>query len=152
MAGMAEPDLAMAADLLAEARDVTARSRDGYRHALATAWLRIVTSRGEPRAVIRTIQEMVSYARSTGQHVVVHYVGRALLHPLVTLGRYDATAVLDGALGPVAFTDLARAADAAATARDALGVDEYARLAEVGHAFSASDLEDYLLQLAEEFP
>ena len=152
MAGIAEPDLAMAADLLAEARDVTARSRDGYRHALATAWLRMVTSRGEPRAAIQTLREMVGYARSTGQHVVPHYVGRDLLYPLVALGRYDATAVLDGALGPVAFIDPSRAAEAVATVRAAVGSDEYARLAAIGRAFSASDLEDYLIRLAEEFP
>jgi hypothetical protein len=39
-----------------------------------------------------------------------------------------------------------------AAARDALGRDEYTPLAAIGRAFSASDLEDYMRRLAEEFP
>jgi hypothetical protein len=46
----------------------------------------------------------------------------------------------------------ARGSDAVAGARDALGPDEYTRLAAIGQAFSATDLEDYMLRLAEEFP
>ena len=56
-----------------------------------------------------------------------------------------------GAL-PLAFIDPARASDAVAAVRDAPGPDEYTRLAAIGPAFSASDLEDYMLRLAEEFP
>lgn len=72
---MTESDPAIAAEMLAEARDVTARSGDGYRHARATAWLRIASTTGDPRAALQTIREVVEYARSTGQHVVPHYVG-----------------------------------------------------------------------------
>jgi len=50
------------------------------------------------------------------------------------------------------FIDPARASDAVAAARDALGPDEYTRLAAIGRSFSASDLEDYTLWLAEMFP
>jgi hypothetical protein len=149
MAGVTEPDLDIAAELLAEARDVTARSRDGYRHALATAWLRIVTSTSDPGAVVQVIPEVVSYAQGTSQHVVPHYIGRDLLQPLTALGRHDATAVLDGALGPIAFFP-GPASDAVVASRDALGSDEYIRLQAIGRAFSAADLEDYMLRLAAE--
>ena len=53
---------------------------------------------------------------------------------------------------PPAFIDPARASDAVAAARDALGPHEYTRLAAIGGAFSASDVEDYTLRPAEEFP
>ena len=52
----------------------------------------------------------------------------------------------------LAFIDLARASDAVAAAPDALGPDEYTRLAAIGRPFSASDPEDYMFRLAEEFP
>jgi hypothetical protein len=56
-----------------------------------------------------------------------------------------------GAL-PLAFIDPVRASHAVAAARDALGPDEYTRLAAIGRPFSASDPEDYMFRLAEEFP
>jgi hypothetical protein len=53
---------------------------------------------------------------------------------------------------PLAFIDPARASDAVTAARDAPGPDEYTPLAAIGRAFLASDLEDHMLRLAEEFP
>ena len=68
---------------------------------------------------------------------------------MATFGRYDAVAVLDGASTPTALWP-AVAADAISAAREALGEDHYAQLYGLGHSFTPTDLEEYLLQLASE--
>ena len=67
------------------------------------------------------------------------------------MGRYDAVAILHGAIRPNSVRP-ALAAEAVTTARDGLGDDHYAGLGELGRWFSPADLWEFLLRLAAELP
>jgi predicted ATPase len=145
MSGMSDPDPKRAEELLAQARELTARTKDTFRHALATLWVGFVAD--DLQVLIRVLPEVIEQARSTGQRVLVQQ-RRDLLHPLATMGRYDAVAVLDGS-STVAIRP-APAALAITAARQALGDDQYAQLYDEGRSFSAAEVEEYLMQLASE--
>jgi hypothetical protein len=134
-------------ELLAQARELTARTKENYRNLLAGWWITVVAD--DPQAAIRSLPELVDQARSTGLRLVVAQRGPDLLRPLASFGRYDAVAVLDGASRPTPIRPT-WAAEAVTAAREALGEDRYAQLHDEGLSFSPLDLEDYLLQLAAE--
>jgi hypothetical protein len=147
MSGMFEPDPRRGAELLAQARELTARSKDTWRHLLATLWLGLLAD--TPQAAIRRLPDLVEQARSTGQRLGLVQYGRIILSHLADLGRYDAVAVLDGASTPTSVRP-GLAAAAVTAARAALGKDHYAELYDMGRSFTPADLEGYLLQLASD--
>jgi predicted ATPase/class 3 adenylate cyclase len=144
--GVADPDPARAGEFLAQARDLTARTRDTYRYALATAWQGFIRSSNDPGEALLMIPELIRHARTTGQHLLVAQL-RDLVGPLSTLGRDDAVAVLDGATIPISIRPALTAA-AIARAHDALCEERYAELAQLGNSFSPAELQEYLLDLA----
>jgi predicted ATPase/class 3 adenylate cyclase len=145
---VAEDDLPRAIELLDEARDVTARSRDTFRYAAATAWLGFLTAGDDPQAALRTVPDLVAHAQATGQHILLKNISRDLLMPLATLQNFEAVAILDGAGNDVSIRP-ARAAEAVATAKRALDDQHYEMLHSQGEALSPIQLEDYLLGLAD---
>ena len=147
MSGASDPDQGHGVELLAQARDLTARTKNTVHHGLATSWVAFLAD--DPQAAIRAVPEMVDQARTSGQRLILGQQGRHLLRPLATLGRYDAVAVLDGASSPISIRPVL-VAEAATAARQALGNDRYTELYDTGHSFSPADLEEYLLQLASE--
>jgi hypothetical protein len=147
MSAMFDPDPGHGLELLAQARELTARTRDTYRHLLATWWVGFLMD--DPLSTIRALPDVVEHARSTGQRLSVVQRGRELLPTLSALDRYDAVAVLDGASLRTSIRP-ALAAEAVTAAQEALGEDHYAQLYDEGHSFSPADLEEYLLQLAAE--
>jgi predicted ATPase len=149
MSAMAEDDLSRTVALLQEARELTARSRDTFRHAGATAWLAFLNAGDDPQAVLRTIPDLVAHARATGQHVLLKNCSRDLLMPLAAVQNYQAVAIVDGAATPLCCRP-ARAAEAVATARNALADQHYEVLHAQGQALSPLELEDYLLSLADQ--
>jgi hypothetical protein len=134
-------------ELLAQARELTARTKDNYRHLLATWFVEVISD--DPHAAIRALPDLVEQARSTGLRLILVQRGRDLFRPMATFGRYDAVAILDGASRPISIRPT-WAAEAVNSAREALGEEEYAHLYDKGHSFSPADLEEYLLQLAAE--
>ncbi len=98
---------------------------------------------------MRTIPELVARAQATGQHIALKNVARDLLMPLAAVQSYQAVAILDGAATYLSLRP-ARAAEAVATARKALADQHYEMLHSEGEALSPLQLEDYLLQLADE--
>jgi hypothetical protein len=145
--GLSDPDPRRGEELLAQARELTARSKDTWRHLLATLWVRSVAD--DPLEAIRALPELIEQARSTGQRLIVGQRGRDLLSPLITIRRYDAVAVLDGASNRNSIRPTL-AAEAVAAAREALGDVHYTDLYGKGRSFSPAELEEYLLQLASE--
>jgi hypothetical protein len=145
---VAEDDLPRAIELLYEARDVTARSRDTFRYATATAWLGFLTAGDDTQAVLRTVPDLVAHAQATGQHILLKNISRDLLMPLATVQNFEAVAILDGAGSPVSIRP-ARAAEAVATAKRALDDQHYETLHSQGEALSPIQLEEYLLGLAD---
>jgi hypothetical protein len=143
--GMAEPDAARAGELLAQARDLTARTRDTYRYALATLWLGILDANRSPQRAIELIPELIQHVRATGQRLLVFQL-RALTIPLSVLGRHEAVAVLDGSSNVMTIRP-ELVAEAVARARQALGDERYAELFERGTNFSPAEVEEYLLGL-----
>jgi predicted ATPase/class 3 adenylate cyclase len=145
--GMSDPDPRHGQELLAQARELTARTKDTYRHLMATLSIEILAD--DPEAAIRAIPTVIEQARSTGQRQSVGVLGRTLLGHIATLGRYDAVAVLDGASLPTSIRP-ALAAEAVGAAREALGEDHYLDLYGKGQSFSPAELEEYLLELASD--
>ena len=122
---MAEDDRRRAIDLLEQARTLTARTRDNFRFAAATAWLGFLTPGDDPQAVLRTIPELVAHAQATGQHIVLKNVAaRDLLMPLPPMQNYQAVAILNGAATHLSLRPV-HAAEAVATAREALADQHY---------------------------
>jgi hypothetical protein len=147
MSGVSEPDPTRGVALVAEARELTARIRETYRHLIATWFVEVLAD--DRQAAIRTLPEFVQQASSAGQPLLFVLRGRDLLQPLATFGRYDAVAVLDGAVPGFSIRP-ALAAEAVAAAREALGDVHYTDLYSKGRSFSPAELEEYLLQLASE--
>ena len=147
MSGMFDPDRRRGQELLAQAPELTARTKDTWRYMLATLWIGFLAD--DPLAAFRTLPELVEQARTTGQRLLLGQRGRDLLRPLATLGRYGAVAVLDGASLSTSYRP-ALAAEAVTAAREALGEDQYAQLYDEGRSFTPADLEEFLLQLASE--
>jgi hypothetical protein len=147
MSGMFDPDPRRGAELLAQARELTARTRDTFRYLLATLWLGYLAD--DSTVAIRALPSMVEQARSTGQRLILAQQGRVILSQLADLGRYDAVAVLDGASTPTSLRPVL-AAEAVTAARATLGEDHYAELYDMGRSFTPADLEGYLLQLASD--
>jgi predicted ATPase len=145
--GMADPDPQRGMELLAQARELAARTKDPHRYGGATWFFEVLAE--DPQAAIRTLPELVQQARLTGQRLQIVLRGRDLLRSLATIGRYDAVAVLDGAT-PRPSVRPAWSAEARIAARNALGEDRYSQLYEMGKSFSLADLDDYLLQLVSE--
>jgi predicted ATPase/class 3 adenylate cyclase len=142
--GFADPDPDRGAAALAEARELTARTRDSYRYGLATALLGIVRSDTDPAAALRMIPELIEHARSTGLRLNILQTTRSYLGAFSSLGRYDTVAVLDGACLPISIRP-AVAAEAVTAARHALGDTDYDELRARGAAMSAGELDDYLM-------
>jgi hypothetical protein len=147
MSGMADPDPKRGGEMLAQARELTARTRETWRHLIATIWLGLLVD--DPLVPIHALPGLVEQARSSGQRLSLVQHGRNLLKPLATIGRFDAVAVLDGASVPYSVRP-ALAAEAVTTARQMLGEGHYGQLYDEGHSFSPADLEEYLLRLAAE--
>jgi hypothetical protein len=147
MSGMFDPDPRRGAELLAQARELTARTKDTWRHTVATLWLGVLADNAQ--AAIRRLPDLVEQARSTGQRLGLVQYGRTILGHLADLGRYEAVAVLDGASTPTSVRPVL-AAEAVTAARATLGEDHYAELYNMGRSFTPADLEGYLLQLASD--
>ncbi len=147
--GITEPDTARAISLLADARDLTARSRDTYAHLNATAWLTVVQATENPRAVIEAIPQILDQARATGQHIIVRMWARDVIDPLATLGRLDVVPVPDAVTSANCIRP-ARAADAVARARDHFGDEEYQRRKDEAATKSTPEIEQYLLEVCAE--
>jgi hypothetical protein len=135
--------------LLAEARDLTARTRDTFRYALATHWLATVNADQDPLGAVRTVPELIRNALVTGQRLVIKQIGRDLISSVGALGRPDAVAVLDGAAIALAMR-ISRVTAAIAAAREKLGDDRYNQLVAEGKAFSTLELQEYLLELVSQ--
>jgi predicted ATPase len=144
--GVAETDAARALELLAQARDLTSRTRDTYRYAVATLWFGILDASRSPHRAIELIPELIRHVRNTGQRLLVFQM-RDLTIPLSMLGHHDAVAVLDGSSNLISVRPTLAAA-AVARAREELGDERYGELFDRGKRFSATDLEDYYLELA----
>jgi hypothetical protein len=147
--GLSEPDPRRGEELLAQARELTAQSKDTYRHLVATMFVELLADDRDPLRAIRGLAEFVEQVRSTGLRVLLRQKALILLRAMATIGRYDAVAVLDGA-HPHQSIRPAQLAQAVTAAREALGEDRYAELSDIGRSFSPSDLEEFLLQLASE--
>jgi hypothetical protein len=147
--GAADPDRDRATELLAEARDLTARTRDTYRYALATDWLAAINADRDPHGAMRTVPVLVKHALITGQRLIIKQIGRDVIISAWALGRPDAVAILDGASG-VAGIRMSRVAAAIDGARQKLGDGRYDELLAEGKTFSTPELQDYLLELASQ--
>ena len=148
MCGVTSEDSARGIELLAEARELAARSRDSYRYSVATGWLGVLQSASEPTAMLRILPDLVRHARSTGQRLLLVQMTRDCMHSLATLENFEGIAILDGAgLKISARPGLATAAIEQAQAN--LGAARYAALVADGAALTSSELETYLLSLAE---
>ncbi len=145
--GITEADTSKAISLLADARDLTARSRDTYKH--ATAWLTVIQATEDPRAVIEAIPQILDEARATGQHIILRQWARDVMDPLATLGRFDAVPVLDAVTSANCIRP-ARATEAVARARDHFGYDEYKRRKDEAATKSTPEIEQYLLEVSAE--
>jgi predicted ATPase/class 3 adenylate cyclase len=143
--GLAEADAARGGELLAQARDLTARTRDTYRYALATLWLGLLDANRSPQKAIELIPELVRHVRATGQRLLVFQL-RALTIPLSVLGRHEAVAVLHGSSNVMTIRP-ELVAEAVARAQEALGEERYGELLQRGKKFSPGEVEDYLLGL-----
>jgi hypothetical protein len=143
--GLAEPDFTRGVDLLAQARDLTARTRDTYRYAVATLWLGILDASRSPHKAMELIPELIGHVRATGQRLLVFQL-RDFTIPLSILGRHDAVAVLDGSSNVISVRP-ALVTAAVARARQALGDQQYTELFERGKTFAPADVEEYLLGL-----
>ena len=139
-----------AGGFVAEARDLTARTRDNFRHGLATAWLGVVLSAEDPVAALRLIPDVLEHVRATGQRLLIVNL-RDYAAALASLGLYDAVAVLDGACALVAIRPVA-VGFAIADAQRALGDAQYGQLVQIGAAFSWEDVDDFLMDLVAELP
>ncbi len=136
--GFSDPDPERAMELLAEARELSARTRDSFRHGLATAWLGPIRAPLDPVGALRLIPEVVDLARSSGVRLLI--VGlRDYLAPFATIGRQDVVAVLDGAMLPLSIRPAAATA-AITGARRALGDLRYEELKAKGKRLSAAEL------------
>ena len=142
----AEQDPNRGDELLAEARDLTARTRDTYRYALATSWRAYLHPSRNPHESLRMLPDLIKHARTTGQRLFVSQF-RGWLPVFSMLGQNEAVAILDGATLPLTIRP-ALVATAISGARAALGDGHYEALVDKGKDFSSAQLEDYLLELA----
>lgn len=148
MCGVSSPDEGRGLELLAEARELAARSRDSYRYGVATGWLGVLQSAIEPTAMLRNLPDLVRHARSTGQRLLLVQMTRDCMRSLASLGKFEAIARLDGA-GLKISARPALAERAIEQAKADLGETRYEALRSEGAALSISELESYLLALAE---
>ena len=146
-----EPNTVGAVELLAEARDLTARFRLPIGHILATAWLSLLQTIENPRIVVDAIPEIFDEARTTGQQpaLLLGILGRDLMHPLAAIDRLDAVPILDAA--STTCIRPALAADAVTRARRHYGDEEYDRQKAQASTLSMLEIEQYLLEVCAEF-
>jgi hypothetical protein len=142
--GAADPDHARGAQLLAEAQELTARTRDNLRNGVARMWLGALQSEADAAAGLTVIRDVVEHARRTGLGLLLLMMPRSYFGAFSTLARHENIAVLDGLAAEVPLhADVAAAAIDAA--RDALGADRYDELKVQGSAMTIDELAAYLL-------
>jgi predicted ATPase/class 3 adenylate cyclase len=142
--GVADPDQVRGRQLLEEARDLTARTRDQMRHGYALAFLGALESEADPAAGLALVPDLVEHARRTGLELFLLQIPRSFFGAFAALGRYETIATLDGVAVDTPI-HAAVAATAIATARHALGDDYYDELKHQGTKLTADDLARLLL-------
>ena len=147
--GIAEPDPVRGAALLAEARDLAARTRDNFRNGLATGWLGALQAEVDPRRGLVAIRGVLDLARRTGSGLLTLTIPRSYFGAFAALGRYSVIAVLDGVVPNTAIHPAAAAA-AIDSARNALGVGRYDELKRQGSAMTVDDVAEFLLAAVDD--
>jgi hypothetical protein len=148
-AGAASPDRVRGVQLLADAVDLTIRSRDNYRNGLARAWLGALESEIDAAAGLRVIRDVVDHARRTGQGLLLLQTPRSYFGAFSAVGQHETIAVLDGIAVQVPIhPDIAQAA--IDTARIALGADRYDELKRQGSTMTIDDVAAFLLAAVAE--
>jgi predicted ATPase/class 3 adenylate cyclase len=143
-AGVADPDPVRGRQLLAEARDLTARSRDSLRHGYARAFLGALESETNPAAGLAVVPELVDHARRTGLELLLLQIPRSFFGAFSALGRHETIAMLDGVAVDTPIRPAVSAA-AIATARHTLGADRYDELKRQGADMTTDDLAAFLI-------
>ena len=146
--GVSDPDPRRGVELLAQARELTARTRDTYRR---TRWPPFGSGPWQtiPEPAIRTLPDLIEQARSTGQRLLLAQRGRDLLWPLAALRRSTRWV---SSMGPVFRSRSAqpwRSKPSPRLARPSAktSMPSYATS---GRSFTPADLEEYLLRLVSE--
>jgi predicted ATPase len=148
-AGIAEPDSAQGAALLAEARDLAARTRDSVRNGLATGWLGALQAEVDPVRGLAAIRDIVDLARRTGNGILTLTVPRSYFGAFAALGRYSVIAVLDGVVPNTPIHPAVTQA-AIASAQHALGADRYDELKRQGSTMTVDDVAAFLLAAVDD--
>jgi predicted ATPase/class 3 adenylate cyclase len=147
--GVAEPDPVRGMASLVEALELTAQTRDSYRHGLARMWLGALQSELDPPTGLAAIREVVDHARRTGQGLLVRQMPRSYFGGLSAMGRHQAIAALDGAALIIAIRPNITAA-AIARARAILGDDHYDELKGTGATMTTDDVAAFLLAAVDD--
>jgi predicted ATPase len=143
-AGVADPDHVRGARLLAEAQELTARTRENLRNGLARIYLGALKSEADPAAGLTVIRDVVEHARRTGLELLLLIMPRSYFGAFSALGRHETIAVLDGSATRMPLHPGVAAA-AIDGARDALGADRYDELKRQGSAMTVDGVAAYLL-------
>jgi hypothetical protein len=137
-------DRVRGAQLLADAVDLTVRSRDNYRNGLARMWLGALESEIDAAAALTVIRDVVDHARRTGHGLLLLQTPRPYFGAFSALGQHETIAVLDGIATKMPIhPDVTQAA--IDTARQTLGADRYHELKCQGSTMTIDEVAACLL-------
>ena len=141
--GCSDPDPEQGIESLAEARELTTRTRDSFRYGIASVWLGVLRCTIEPVGGLQMIPGIVEHVRKTGLRLLLAAM-RDYTIGFVAVRRYEPVAVLDGATMKPSIRP-AMAAQAIAQARLQIGDDRYEHLRLQGAAMPGPELDSFLL-------
>jgi predicted ATPase/class 3 adenylate cyclase len=152
LVGDSEDDAGRAIQLLAEARDLTARTGDTWRHLLAGLFLSGTQAIDNPRAIVEALPSIIDEVRTTGQHIALRLVARSLISPLVEVGLFDCAPLLDGVSSNYVTRRPELTSDAIRRASRHFGHQEYERRKAQAATRPIVDIEQELLDACRGTP
>jgi hypothetical protein len=141
--GCSDPDPERGMEFLAEARELTARTRDSFRYGIATVWLGALRCATDPVDALHMIPGILEHARRSGLRLLVAAL-RDYTIGFLAVGRHELIAALDGATIKPSIRPAA-AAEAIVAARHKLGDARYEELRDRAWAMAAAELDELLV-------
>jgi hypothetical protein len=141
--GCSDPDPERGMESLAEARELTARTRDSFRYGIATVWLGALRCFTDPVGALQMIPGIVEHARKSGLRLIVAAM-RDYTIGFAAVGRHELVAVLDGATIKPSIRPAA-AAEAITEARRKLGDARYDQIRDQAATMVAAEVDELLV-------